>query len=81
MFFIYILRSEKNRRYYRGSTEDVKNRLTEHNNGESKSTRAGIPWNLVHSESFLSRSEAVKREKEIKARGANRYLSDLLKSG
>ena len=41
------------------------------------STRAGVPWVLVHTESFTTRSEAVLRERKIKARGIRRYLADI----
>jgi putative endonuclease len=37
-----------------------------HNSGYSKSTKAGIPWNLVHSENFDSRQQAMRRESEMK---------------
>jgi len=37
MFYVYILRSEKTKKYYVGSTQDVANRLREHNNGETRS--------------------------------------------
>jgi putative endonuclease len=80
MYFTYILWSETIQHYYTGSTQDVENRLSEHNNGESKSTRAGIPWEIVYQESSLTRSQALKKEKEIKARGASRYLDDHRKS-
>jgi putative endonuclease len=81
MFSAYIVQSEKTKRYYIGSTEDRANRLIEHNSGETKSIRSGIPWKLVHIEEFKTRSEAVKKEKQIKARGAKRYLDDINKSG
>jgi putative endonuclease len=51
--------------------------LQEHNRGKSVSTRAGIPWELIHTESFITRSEAVLQERKIKARGIGRYLSDI----
>ena len=76
MFYIYILRSKLTQRYYVGSTEVVEKRLKEHNTGKSKSTRAGIPWELIHTESFATRSEAMLQEQKIKARGIGRYLSD-----
>jgi len=77
LYYIYIIRSEDKQRYYVGSTENVENRLLQHNAGKSTSTRAGIPWVLIHTKTFASRSEAVQREKKIKARGIGRYLSDL----
>ncbi len=77
MFHVYILRSSKTLRYYTGYCEDLSNRLDEHNSGENKSTKAGIPWQLVHSEVFSTKSEAIRKEHSIKSRGAGRYLRDL----
>jgi putative endonuclease len=77
MFYIYIIRSQRLQRYYVGSTQAVQKRLQEHNSGKSASTRAGVPWELVHTESFSRRSEAVLRERKIKARGIGRYLADI----
>jgi len=77
LFYIYILRSQRLQRYYAGSAENVEKRLQEHNAGKSTSTRAGIPWELIHTQYFTTRSEAVQHERKIKARGIGRYLSDL----
>ena len=77
MFYIYIIYSERLQRYYVGSTGIVEKRLLEHNAGKSKSTRAGVPWTLIHIESFPTRSEAILQERKIKARGIGRYLSTL----
>jgi putative endonuclease len=74
---VYIIRSKCLQRYYVGSTEIVEKRLQEHNAGKSTSTRAGIPWELIHTESFTTRSEAMLHERKIKARGIRRYLSDI----
>jgi putative endonuclease len=79
MFFTYILQSKKTKRYYIGSTDDLKNRLEEHNSGETVSIRRGIPWKIVHTEQFNTRSEAIRKEKQIKARGTQRYLDSLNK--
>jgi putative endonuclease len=80
MFIVYILQSEKNHRYYSGSAKDLKNRIQEHYSGETKSIRNGIPWKIIHKEEFESRVEALKKEKQIKSRGAKRYLDDIMKS-
>ena len=77
MFYVYILRSQRLQRYYVGSTEFVEKRLQEHNLGKSISTRAGIPWELIHIEVYTTRSEAVLQERRIKARGIGRYLTDV----
>jgi putative endonuclease len=77
LFYIYILRSNTLQRHYVGSTENVEKRLQEHNSGKSLTTRAGVPWELIHTECFGTRSEAMLRERKIKACGVGRYLSDL----
>ena len=77
LFYIYILYSQNAQRYYVGSTADVARRLEEHNAGKSKSTHAGAPWRLIHTESFETRSDAMLRERKIKSRGIGRYLSDI----
>jgi putative endonuclease len=75
LFYIYIIRSLKSLRYYAGSTQHVTQRVLEHNSGRAAATRAGVPWQLLHSEAFQSRSEAMRRETKIKARGIARYLA------
>ncbi|MBL4710954.1 MAG: GIY-YIG nuclease family protein [Gammaproteobacteria bacterium] len=68
-WFVYILRCADNS-LYTGITIDVNKRLNEHNgidkNG-AKYTQARRPVKLVHQETTASRSEACKREYEIKS--------------
>jgi putative endonuclease len=66
MFHCYVLRSQKTGRRYVGSCEDLRDRIRRHNSGESKATKHGTPWVLVHSESFATRSEAALRERYFK---------------
>ena len=79
MIHVYILHSETTQRYYVGSTQDVDNRLGEHNHSESASTRGGVPWRVVRVEDFDTRSEAMRRERQTRSRGIERYLKDLTK--
>jgi putative endonuclease len=66
MFHVYVLRSGVTGRLYTGSTADIEDRLCRHNAGECKATRHGIPWTLVYTEAFLTRAEAVRRERYFK---------------
>jgi putative endonuclease len=77
MYYIYILQSLKNGRYYTGSTECVERRLQEHNLGKNAATRYVKPFKLVWVESFSSRSEAMKRESYLKT-GKGREERDRL---
>jgi putative endonuclease len=66
-FYSYVLRSSKNGILYKGSTQNLEKRLQTHNSGKVKFTSKNIPWELVISEEFSTRSEAVKREKWYKS--------------
>lgn len=67
MYFVYILKSEKNGRHYIGHTESVELRISRHNTGHVKSTQHGRPWKCIYFEEFHTRSEASLRELEIKS--------------
>ena len=67
MYYLYILKSSKfKRRIYIGSTNDLKRRFKEHNLGNTKSTKYGVPWKLVYYESFLDKEDCLKRELSLK---------------
>jgi putative endonuclease len=66
MFYVYVLRSGKTGRRYVGSCENIDKRVRRHNAGHSKATRSGIPWVLVHSETFANRAEAARKERYYK---------------
>ena len=52
---------------YTGITNDLEKRMAAHNNGTaSKYTRSRLPTRLVYFESHRDRSEASKREAQIK---------------
>ena len=74
MYFIYILQSQSTNKYYIGSTSNLVNRLNIHNSNRSLYTKNKGPYKIIYTEEFLSRSEAVKREKQIKSyKGGNAF--------
>ena len=77
MFHCYVLRSEKTGRHYAGSCKNLSERLRRHNAGDSKATKHGVPWLLVHSEAFGSRSEAAQRERYFKTGRGRDHLEKL----
>ncbi|MBI3379646.1 GIY-YIG nuclease family protein [Candidatus Gottesmanbacteria bacterium] len=65
---VYILRCVDGS-FYTGITNNIKRRLEEHNNSKtvgSKYVRARRPVVLVYKQQTESRSEALKKEQEIK---------------
>jgi len=74
-FYVYIIQSQKNGVYYKGSTADPIQRLAEHNRGESKYTSLKVPWKLVYIEELPSKREMLIREKKLKRGNADYFLS------
>ena len=74
MFYVYILRSLKNGKLYYGHAEDVTIRVERHNACREKYTKSGVPWELIHQESYLTRGEAMKREKYLKKLKSPKYI-------
>ena len=75
---LYILQSQKNGRYYVGSTDNFQRRFTEHNCGQTKSTRNGIPWIAVFSFEFESSTEGLKAERRIKSLKSKKIIQGLI---
>ena len=78
MFFTYIIYSKSNNKYYTGYTHDLELRLQRHNSGWSRSTKSGIPWKIVYFEKYATKSEAIKRESEIKKQKSRNYIETMI---
>ena len=76
-FIVHILFSKSCGKFYSGQTQDFDNRIMEHNSGETKSLKSGIPWSIVWRTELPTRAEAMALEKKIKYRGAYRFLTEL----
>ncbi|MFY0603814.1 MAG: GIY-YIG nuclease family protein [Flavobacteriaceae bacterium] len=80
MFFVYVIKSEKDGRLYKGFTTDLNRRLKEHNQGRTKSTKGYVPWGLVYFEEVSTRSLAREREKFLKSGQGRDYLKENIKA-
>ena len=77
MFYVYVLKSEKDHELYIGSTNDLRRRLREHQAGSSFSTSFRKPFALVYYEAYRNEQDARTREQKLKLRGqARRHLLD-----
>jgi putative endonuclease len=82
MYYVYVLKSEKDEKLYTGYTNDLRRRLKEHSNGESKSTRSRTPFHLVYYEAYMSQADAKARESRLKtSQGARTALRRRLPDG
>ena len=78
MYTLYILHSKTFDRYYVGYTNNLVRRLSEHNRIKRKFTDAGIPWIVVYTEIFMSKKDAMSREKFIKLKKSKKFITILV---
>ena len=66
-YYVYILLC-KDGSYYTGQAKNVGHRVEQHKKGQgARYTRMHKPAKIVYVEEFNSRSDAMKREREIKS--------------
>ena len=74
-FDVYVLQAARQKKIYIGFTSDLEARIKSHNELATKGwTIKFRPWNLVHVETFETKSEAMKREKELKSSRGRQFL-------
>ena len=77
MYYVYVLRNKLNNKFYIGSTNNLDERIKRHNEGRSGYTKRG-KWEVYYFEEYKTRSEAMKREKEIKSKKSRKYIENLV---
>ena len=82
MYFVYIIFSERLNRYYVGTTDDVGERLVEHNSNFYKNsfTSKGIPWDLRLKTNPISSERAYRLERFIKSMKSKKFKEKLMAS-
>jgi putative endonuclease len=80
MYYVYLLISIRDGKFYTGFTEDLEKRLAEHNEGTSKSTSHRRPLELIYYEACRNRKDALHREKYLKTTYGKHYLRNRLKN-
>lgn len=61
-YYVYILFSLKDNKFYTGYTTNLKERLSSHARGDVKSTTNRRPLKLIHYEYFINEFDAKARE-------------------
>ncbi len=78
MQFIYVLKSEKDKKFYVDCTSDIEKRFKMHNDGLVRSTKARRPFELVFQEGYNDKYIAFKKERFYKtAKGKKELLGKI----
>ena len=77
-YYVYVLQSLKDRKWYTGFTSNLKMRIEYHNNGLNKSTKDRRPLKLIYFEGYLNKTDAVKRETFLKSGSGKKFINKQL---
>ena len=78
-WYTYVLRSLKSGEWYTGSTQDLRKRFKQHNDGLTSSTKGRRPLELLYYEMCRDEQDARSRELFLKSGMGKRYLQNRLK--
>jgi len=79
MFWVYILESKIDESWYIGYTDDLNERVKEHNELRgARTTRIKPGWKLIYCEGYLNKKDALRRERFLKSGSGRRFVKKQL---
>ena len=79
-YYVYVLISKKDSKFYTGYTKNLKLRFEQHNKGLVDSTRNRRSLKLIYYEACLNKQDAIHREKYLKTFYGKMFIRNRLKS-
>ena len=79
-YYIYVLKSNKDGKFYTGDTKNLKLRFEQHQKGLVESTKNRRPFLLIYFEGCLTREDATHREKYLKSFHGKMFIRNRPKS-
>lgn len=81
MFHVYVLYSENFQNIYIGMTSNLEERFKSHNELGTKGwTIQFRPWQIVYTEQFAEKKDALIREKQLKGAKGREFIWQLIQS-
>jgi len=80
MYYVYVLLSLQDKKFYIGFSEDIKKRLADHNAGRNTSTKPRRPFELIYYEAHLNKKDALRRETYFKTTKGKSVLKQILRT-
>ena len=79
-YFVYVIQSKKDNKFYTGYTKNLKLRFEQHRKGLAESTKDRRPLKLIYYEACLNQQDATHREKYLKTYHGKMFIRKRLKS-
>lgn len=80
MYYFYVLRFKRNGKLYKGFTNDLKRRISEHRSSRSGFTSRNGSFDLVFYEAYISKADAQEAERYFKTGYGREVLRGKLKN-
>lgn len=80
MYYVYILISLKDGKFYIGCTNNLKKRFGMHNSGKIESTKKRTPFKLIYYEAMLNKKDAFAREQWLKSGWGGNHIKKILRN-
>jgi len=78
-YYVYVLLSSKDNKFYIGSTKDLRRRFQLHQKGQVDATKNRLPVEVIFYEAYLNKYDAIRRENYFKSTKGKRTLKNMLK--
>lgn len=78
-YYVYVLQSRKDKRWYTGFAIDLRKRFNEHNSNITGWTKNRGPFDLIYYEACQNIFDSRSRERYLKSGMGRRYLKNRLK--
>lgn len=78
MYFVYVLKSQKDDKFYVGYSHNPKERIAYHNQGMVEATKHRRPFEIIYLEGYLNQQDATFREKFFKTGWGRTHLKKVL---
>jgi putative endonuclease len=79
VYYVYVLHSKADDNWYIGCTNDLRQRVLDHEAGLVKSTQRRLPVELIYYEACRNKKDAYRRERYLKTSYGHRYLRNRLR--
>ncbi len=79
MYYVYVLQSLKDGKFYIGFTNNIEDRVKDHNSGKNLSTELRRPLKLIYYEAHCEKGDALRREAYFKTTKGKVTIRQVLK--
>jgi putative endonuclease len=74
MYYVYVLRSKRDEKFYIGHTGDLHNGITLQNQRKTATRKYRVPFDVIYCEGCVDKQDALRREQYLKSIYGHRFI-------